>query len=643
MSRQEAIEQYNQALRMGKKYYANCTSQGIAPYPLVLDEILSGVSTAGTMNLGLVEIPSDLIVGTYAAGRKAAFAGNFMPLLDPGTEFAAKWIDLCFAHLDESGIRDPVTAYEYLGKFYILEGNKRVSVLKSFGAPTIPGQVTRIIPAETDDPAIRRYYEFLRFYKASRLFGVSFTQTGGYVKLQAALGFEPDQIWTEEDRRAFNGDFRRFHEVFQQMNTEKLPVTSGDALLIYLQVHPFSDLRGKTAEELRQALAALWPDIRLLAQGGPISVSTEPDKAEKRILPRIFGAPRLHAAFIYDYDPRFSAWASAHEQGQRDLEAAIPEITVDSFLCGESADETMEQAVKSGANVLFATSPTLIGACRRLAAKHKNIAVYNCSLSLPYAGVRTYYCRIYEGKYITGAIAGAMADGNRIGYVANYPIMGVMAGINAFALGAKLTNPRAKIALKWTCLPGDPRREFQEEGISVISNRDADGAKPYLAWDLGTYQVNPDSSVRPLASPRWNWGKFYEQTVRSLMLNGVESARSDKAVNDWWGISTGVVDVDIDETLPKGVAQLAQFLKQGIKNEEIDPFLRPLHDQKGTLISDGSRPLSPEEIMRMDWLCDNVDGLIPGFDDLLPQSQNLVRLLGIYRGQIPPVPEDKAL
>ena len=37
----------------------------------------------------------------------------------------------------------------------------------------------------------------------------------------------------------------------------------------------------------------------------------------------------------------------------------------------------------------------------------------------------------------------------------------------------------------------------------------------------------------------------------------------------------------------------------------------------------------------MDWLCDNVLGEIPQFDDILPMSKNLVRELGIYRDQIP--------
>ena len=234
-----------------------------------------------------------------------------------------------------------------------------------------------------------------------------------------------------------------------------------------------------------------------------------------------------------------------------------------------------------------------------------------------------------------------MARGDRIGYVANYPIMGVTAAINAFALGARLTNPLARVELKWSCLPGNPILEFKNEGITVISNRDEDGAETGPGWDLGTYAVSPEGGLLSLASPRWNWGSYYEKTVRSLLNGGVEALRdANRAINDWWGISTGVVSVDIDEELPDGMKRLAAILKNGISKGEIDPFLCPIRDQQGRVISGGERVFTPEELMRMDWLCDNVDGRIPDFDELLPQSRSLVRLLGIYRERIPPQAEE---
>ena len=642
--RTEALQQFTTALRLGKKYYNACVAKGENPFPLVLNELIDDSISGNTVKIGLVDIPMDRIVGTWTDGRKTAFAGNFMPLLDETTEFGSKWISLCEAHLSETGITDPITCLEYLGKFYVQEGNKRVSVLKSYNSPNIPGIVTRVIPPLTDDPEVQLYYEFMDFFKVSKTYLATFTQKGSYIKLQAALGFTPDQVWTEDERRGFNSDFRKFATVFDQLNTEKLSITAGDALLVYLEVHAFQEIKKMTADELRTSLAAVWPDVRLSAQGDPISVATEPEEKEKGLLSRILGSPKPHVAFIYDFDPEKSAWAAAHWQGQKYLEEKMGQsVPISSYLCNcQNADIVMEEAVQQGANVIFAISPMLMDECRRLAAKYKNIAVFNCSLSQPYAGVRSYYCRIYEGKFVTGAIAGAMARDDLIGYVANYPIMGVTASINAFALGVRMTNPRAKIILKWSCLPGNPILELKNAGVSVISNRDEDSGNHYLSWDLGTYMVTPEHQLQPLASPRWNWGSYYEKTVRSLMSGGVEALRdSQHAINDWWGLSSSVVNIDIDESLPDGVKQLGRILKNCILEDVIDPFLCPIRDQNGIVISDGSRAFTPEELMKINWLNENIEGKIPAFDELLPRSQNLVRLLGIYRDTIPPKTEEE--
>ena len=55
--------------------------------------------------------------------------------------------------------------------------------------------------------------------------------------------------------------------------------------------------------------------------------------------------------------------------------------------------------------------------------------------------------------------------------------------------------------------------------------------------------------------------------------------------------------------------------------------------------NDGSSVFSPETILHMDWLCDNVDGTIPAYDELAPRGQSIVRLQGIYRDRIPPQKE----
>ena len=75
-----------------------------------------------------------------------------------------------------------------------------------------------------------------------------------------------------------------------------------------------------------------------------------------------------------------------------------------------------------------------------------------------------------------GAIAGAMSENGRLAYIADYPIFGTIANINAFALGAAMVNPRAKVYLEWSTLKDDDlgqvMERIREKEVSVVSGRD---------------------------------------------------------------------------------------------------------------------------------------------------------------------------
>ena len=646
MSRQEAYVQYNYALKLGQKYYRECVVRGKYPYQQALSDVFNENLAAAKVKIGLVDIPMEQIVGTTTSGRGNAFAGNFMPLLHDSTEFAMKWTALCEAHLEAGGISDPIVCYEYMGRFYVTEGNKRVSVLKSYDAPSIAGNVTRIIPTWSEDEAVQLYYEFIPFYDLSGLYDVNFSCRGSYAKLQARLGFAPDHVWTKEERSEFLYGFRRFKAAFEKLNTEKLDITAGDALLIWLQMNPVEDLQ-KT--DLVKSLSAAWPDVRIFANGSAIAVSTEPVE-EKAGITRLFGLGRpnhLQVAFIHAMNPEQSSWTATHESGRKQLEDALGErVSVKSYICEDEDPLTvMERAVEEGAQVIFATTPPLIAACRQIAARYPQVKVLNCSVSMPYSGVRTYYGRMYEAKFITGAIAGAMADNNKIGYVANYPIIGTIASINAFALGVRMTNPNAKIILRWSCLPGNPVHSLMEEGVSVISNREAATEDPYWAWEWGTYKVEESGNLLPLSSPVWNWGKFYEGVIQTIFDGGWNTlgGKEAQAINYWWGMSSGVIDVTLNPDLSEGSKHLSQILRQGIMSGTIDPFHAQMLDQNGLVRNEGERSFTAEEVMDMDWLLNNVEGSIPAFHEILPVSQQLVRLLGLKRNEILPTPEEVIL
>jgi hypothetical protein len=93
--------------------------------------------------------------------------------------------------------------------------------------------------------------------------------------------------------------------------------------------------------------------------------------------------------------------------------------------------------------------------------------------------------------------------------------------------------------------------------------------------------------------------------------------------------------VELSDSLPDGLKALAQILRSGLRNGTVDPFRRRIVAQDGTVMNDGSCSLTPEELLRMDWLCDNVEGTIPEFEELEPFAQPMVRQLGVYRERIP--------
>ena len=645
----EANEQYIKALKAGQKYYKNAVSRGDYPYPLVLDEILNENSIAGYMDLGLVNIPPDRIVGTKSAGRTAALAGNFMPLLDTRSEFASKWIALCNAHLSDEGIRDPIQCYEYLGRFYVQEGNKRLSVLRSYQAPTISGRVTRIIPRYSEDHDIQLYYEFMRFYSLSGLYGVDFRHRGSYDKLQAALGFDADHVWTEMERRSFSAGFSHFRSAFDKLNLDKGTVTPAEALLVWLQVFPFSRVKEETQPELTKSLSGIWPDVMAQTDEEPIALSTAPEDKEQSVLSKLLAlthTDHINIAFIYSYSPETSPWIRAHDEGRQYLEEHMGERVTVKVVHAYNHDylSAILGAIENGARLIFATTPSMIDACRKAAALHPEVHILNCSLSQPYPGVRVYYSRLYECKFIAGAIAGVMTDSDLVGYIANYPIFGVPAGINAFALGLRMTNPRARVRLLWSCVAGDHVAKLYEDGVTVISNRDLsfpNTSRPALG--AGTYMLRSPTQMTPLVTPVCHWGKQYERIVESIFNGSWDDIARSKAVNYWWGMDSGVLDVQFSENLPDGVRSLGQLLKDGIAGGHIHPFHSRITDQSGQLRNDGSRSFSAEELMGMDWFCDNVDGQIPGYEELLPISRDLVRVLGLYRGKLPPEKEEKQL
>lgn len=255
---------YKDALKLGQKEARARTFKGQSPCLPVLEDFVSSAMINTGIDLGLVQIPAELIVGTKTRGRVNAFAPNFMPVLDETTEFADKWEHLCQAHVTE-GIRDPIKAYEYMNRFYVEEGNKRVSVLKFFDAVNIVGHVIRIMPTGSGDE-VDLYNEFLDFYKLTKINFLEFTKKGSYALLQKALGKAVGEDWTEDEISRFTGTYYYFKKAYIQNGGEKLQSTVGDAMLSYIMVYGYHELKASDPADIKKNLSKMWQEVELHAE-----------------------------------------------------------------------------------------------------------------------------------------------------------------------------------------------------------------------------------------------------------------------------------------------------------------------------------------------------------------------------------------
>ena len=237
---------------------------------------------------------------------------------------------------------------------------------------------------------------------------------------------------------------------------------------------------------------------------------------------------------------------------------------------------------------------------------------------------------MYEAKFLMGAIAGAISENGKIGYIADYPIFGMTASINAFALGAKMVNPRARVYLEWSTLKDhDPYETLRQKGVTVISGLDM--ALPGQSRQFGLYETAGDMP-RSLAMPVWHWGKFYEQMIRNIMDGSWkydDASDETKGLNYWWGMSAGIVDVICSHHLPIGTIRLIDMLRSTICQDDFNPFSGVLYSQEGIVQTDPDRALSPEEIIEMDWLAENVEGRIPDPQELVESAKPVVDVQGL--------------
>ena len=126
--------------------------------------------------------------------------------------------------------------------------------------------MTRLIPERNDTLENKIYYEFLDFYKLSKVNNVRFSKLGGYAKLQTLVCKASEEAWSDDDRLNFSALYTMFSQQFYALGGSALNLTPGDALLVYLSVYRYSDACQSTPAQVRENLSRLWDEIKILTE-----------------------------------------------------------------------------------------------------------------------------------------------------------------------------------------------------------------------------------------------------------------------------------------------------------------------------------------------------------------------------------------
>lgn len=614
-----AMEEYQKALKRGLREVQQ--EGGVL---LTLDEILTDRLSVSEVPLGTIEIPLNLVVGTYTALRSNSFSKSFMPLMPEDTEFANKWCSLYQSHLDE-GIREPVICYEYLNRFYIQEGNKRVSVLNYTGALTVMAKVIRLLPQyDASKPEIVQYYEFLKFYEATKINAIWVTKPGGFAELLSFYEqFHPTGFDEEEKSRIFtNHIYYLFRKYFKEYGGDRLDITTGDAFLEYMRIYGIPD--DSELELLQKQLKTLIPELAEMGHE-KIDIQQELPTAEKRVMSafspfaKIGSSKKQKVAFIYGGSKESSSWTFAHEMGRQHVAEVLGEqvetVAVDN-VTPEALYETLKSLAEEGVSIVFTTLPSFITPTLKAALEFPNIKFLNCSVNRSYKNVTTYYARIHEAHFLSGVIAGAMSKTGVVGYEAACPIPEHIASVNAFALGARMVLPDAEIHIAWTNQypeQAEATHALFAENCDIILHQNSLVAG--VGEEFGLFQRRGERE-KSLALPVWDWGIIYESILKELLQGGAKAGQvafsgKSKRISLWCGLDVGAVDLFYSKSvLPKGTQKLVEALKYSIVNG-YNVFTGPIYDQSGKMRIRSGRSAGVEQILKLDWFVEGIKEPLP--------------------------------
>ena len=328
-------------------------------------------------------------------------------------------------------------------------------------------------------------------------------------------------------------------------------------------------------------------------------------------------AKDLKVGFVYVSPVGDAGWSYAHNQGRLAVEAmdGVTTSFVESVKEGPDSERVIQNMARKGYDVIFATSFGYMDPMLKVSQKFPKTVFMHCSGYKTGKRMGNYFGRMYQARYLSGMVAGAMTKKNILGYVAAFPIPEVIRGINAFTLGAQSVNPDVEVRVVWTKTWYDPATEKEaaksllDIGADVIAQHQDSPGPQEAAQEKGVYSIGYNSDMSGFApkahltAPIWNWGPYYVDVVNQVQ-NGTW-----KSSAVWPGMDQGIVDLaPFGDMVPAKIQKQVLAMKADLTSGKAKIFKGPIRDQAGNVKIAANAVAEDKVLLGMTWFVKGVIG-----------------------------------
>lgn len=330
----------------------------------------------------------------------------------------------------------------------------------------------------------------------------------------------------------------------------------------------------------------------------------------------------LKIGFVYVSPIGDAGWTFQHDLGRLSVEKNFGDKVatkyIESVPEGAEAERVIRDLAQSGHELIFTTSFGYMNPTLKVARAFPKIKFEHSTGYKQAKNVGTYMCRFYEGRYLTGIVAGKMTETNSLGYVAAFPIPEVIRGINAFTLGARSVNPDITVKVIWVNSWFDPGKEREasealiDQGVDVVTHHTDSTAPTMTAEEKGVYAIGYHSDMSKyganahLTATTHVWDTFYTKVAKSV-LDGTW-----KPGGVWGGIKDGMIALaPLNDKIPADVKALVKQREKEIADGSFHPFQGPVKKQDGTQVVAAGSALTDKDLLGMNYYVEGVLGAIP--------------------------------